>query len=99
MLPVQLALNAQIKALASQKDIPLPSDAADDVTLVRQQLAGLSGAAFDRAALTQLRRAYEVQTGLFAQEARLGLDVELRAWAKQTLLALQEQQQLAASLR
>ncbi|MDN3565557.1 DUF4142 domain-containing protein [Paeniroseomonas aquatica] len=64
-----------------------------------QQLQGVSGAEFDRIYITQQVAAHQQAVDLFRNYSQSGDNAQLKAWAAQTLPALQQHLQLAQQLQ
>ncbi|HEY7170483.1 MAG TPA: DUF4142 domain-containing protein [Vicinamibacterales bacterium] len=89
--------NDELKSLAQQKNIMLPStlDAKDKATVDR--LSKLSGAAFDRAYMQDMLQDHRKDVNEFRKESQSGKDPEVKAWAAKTLPTLEEHLRLAQS--
>ncbi len=84
------AVNTQIKDLAKAKGLSLTSagnPVADKVvaTLEKDQ----TGAAFDRAYLTQVQKSHTASIATFTDAARDSKDSDVKTWAGLTVVALQ----------
>ena len=90
--------NGELKSLASQKGVTLPTelDAAHKAT--QAKLAQLSGAAFDRAYMQDMVKDHDKDVAAFRQASTGAADADLKAWAGKTLPTLQEHQTLAKSI-
>lgn len=82
--------NDELKAIASKKDITLPTalDSKDKATYNR--LSKLSGAAFDRAYMADMVKDHRADVSDFQYEARAGQDSDVRGFASKTLPTLQD---------
>jgi len=91
--------NDELKQLASSKKITLPSaiDAAHKA--VRDRLAKLSGAAFDKAYADEMVKGHQTVVASFKQEAEGGTDAEIKAWANKTLPTIEKHLQQAQDLQ
>jgi putative membrane protein len=78
-------VNAELTELAARKNVTLPMQLGTDVLAERDQLAKLSGAAFDDAYLKAMARGHEKGIGLFTTESTSGADPEAKAWAGKIL--------------
>ncbi len=86
--------------LALQKDIVLPKTLSPDVTARIDQLRDLQGEAFDRTYIQQFGvAAHEEAVGLFEYASRSSVDVDIKAFAAQTLPALRGHLQMAQTLQ
>lgn len=80
----------ELKNLASQKNVTLPTslDAMDQAT--KDRLSGMNGAAFDHAYMTDMVKDHKTDIALFEREARHGQDPDVKAWAAKTLPTLRD---------
>ena len=87
--------NDELKKIAGDKQVSLPSapSAKDQATL--KKLQGMSGAAFDRAYLDSQIAGHKEAIKEFQTEAKSGRDPDLKAFATATLPELQEHLKLA----
>ena len=87
--------NDELKALAQQKNITLPTDlnAKDKATYDR--FSKLSGAAFDRAYMQHMLADHRTDVNEFKKESTSGKDPDVKAWAGKTLPTLEEHLKLA----
>jgi putative membrane protein len=87
--------NDELKSLAQQKNITLPTelDAKDKAT--HDRLAKLSGAAFDRAYMQHMVTDHRLVVNEFKKESTMGKDAEVKAWAGKTLPTIEEHLKLA----
>lgn len=91
-------VNDQLKQLATQKGVTLPTSLDSKHKQVQQRLSRLSGATFDRQYLNHMLQDHEKDVSLFQTEAEQGQDPDVRAFAAQTLPVLQEHLQQVRSL-
>jgi len=89
--------NDELKSIAQQKNITLPTaiDAKDQATFDR--LSKLSGAQFDRAYMQDMLQDHRQDVNDFRKESQGGKDSEVKAWAAKTLPTLEEHLRLAQS--
>ena len=82
--------NDELKSLAQQKNITLPTeiDAADKA--LHDRLSKLSGAAFDRAYMQHMLADHRKDVNEFKHESTAGKDPDVKAWASKTLPTLEE---------
>ena len=82
--------NDELKTLAQQKNITLPTevDAKDKAT--HDRLAKLSGAAFDRAYMQHMVTDHRLVVNEFKKESTMGKDPDVKAWASKTLPTIEE---------
>jgi len=87
--------NDELKSLAQQKNITLPTaiDAKDKA--LHDRLAKLSGAAFDRAYMQHMLADHRKDVNEFKHESTMGKDPDVKAWASKTLPTLEDHLKLA----
>ena len=87
----------ELKTLASQKNVTLPTEmsAADKATYNR--LSKLNGAAFDKAYMRDMVTDHRKDVAEFHREANSGRDPDVKAWAGKTVGTLEEHLKLAES--
>ncbi|MFN6476240.1 DUF4142 domain-containing protein [Nostoc sp. DedQUE07] len=90
--------NNQLKQLAAQKGVTLPTTIGAKNQQVKQRLSKLSGANFDRQYLNQMLQAHQKDVAAFQTEAEQGQDADVKAFAAQTLPTLQQHLQEVSSL-
>jgi putative membrane protein len=90
--------NDELKGVASSKGIELAADLDAKHKAVRDKLAKLEGAAFDRAYMAQMVTDHQQTVQLFQREAKTGKDTDLQKWAADKLPALQEHLKMARDL-
>jgi len=90
--------NTQLKQLASQKGVTLPTTIGSENQKVKQQLSKLSKTRFDKAYTNDMVKDHEKDVSLFQSEAQGGQDPDVKAFAAQTLPTLQEHLQMAKSI-
>ena len=85
----------ELKALAAQKNVTLPSslDAKDQAIIAR--LSKLNGSAFDRAYMRDMVADHKQDIAEFQRQAGTGQDPDVKNWAARTLPALQEHLKMA----
>ena len=89
--------NEELKTLAQNKKITLPTAVDPKAMALHDRLAKLSGAAFDRAYLQAMLADHQKDVNEFRLEARSGKDADVRGWAAKTLPTLEEHLKLAQS--
>jgi len=87
--------NDELKAIAQQKNISLPTGPTVRATAEHERLAKLSGDAFDRAFMKTMVADHHSAVSEFSAEAKSGKDPELKAWAEKTLPTLQDHLKVA----
>jgi putative membrane protein len=90
--------NDQLKQLAAQKGVSLPSslDAKDQA--VKDKLSKLQGAAFDKAYMKDMVADHKQDVAEFKHESMAAHDPELKSWAGQTLPTLESHLQEAEKI-
>jgi putative membrane protein len=88
----------ELKALATRKDVTLAAELDDEHRAMRDNLAKLQGAAFDKAYMTQMVKAHLQAVATFQQEVKTGQDPDVKAWAAKTLPTIQEHVKLASTI-
>jgi putative membrane protein len=93
----------ELKQLASQKGVMVPTALDRGHQRLYDRLSKLSGADFDRAYMKEMVKDHDKDVKAFRKEADAGKDADVKAWASKTLPTLQEHQQqakqVAASVR
>jgi putative membrane protein len=90
--------NDELKALASKKNVTLPTELSAKQKADVARLSKLSGAAFDRAYMTAMVADHNKDVAAFQHAANTAKDPELKAWAAKTLPTLQEHQKMAKEI-
>ena len=87
--------NDELRNLASQKNVTLPTDmdAKDKATYDR--LSKLNGAAFDKAYMRDMVSDHRKDIAEFRRESESGKDPDVKAWASKTLPTLEDHLKLA----
>ncbi len=85
----------ELKALAADKQVTLPTELDQKHRAMQDKLAKLKGGAFDKAYMSHMVMAHQQAVALFQGEARAGKDSDAKAWAAKTLPVLQEHYKLA----
>jgi putative membrane protein len=87
--------NDQLKSLASQKGVTLPTDLNAKDKALKDRLSKLSGAQFDRAYIQAMVKDHKEDIAEFQKEANGGKDSDVKNWASQTLPTLQDHLKMA----
>lgn len=87
--------NDQLKQLASQKGVTLPSDMDAKDKATKAKLEKLQGAAFDRAYMNDMLTDHKKDVAEFKHESVAAKDPDLKNWAGQTLPTLQDHLKMA----
>ncbi|HZT37688.1 MAG TPA: DUF4142 domain-containing protein [Bryobacteraceae bacterium] len=82
--------NDQLKQIAAQKDVTLPSDVGSRNRAAIDRLSKLSGADFDRAYMRLMVRDHRKDVSEFQKEANNGKDADVKNFASSTLPTLQD---------
>ncbi len=88
MVKDHTAANEKLQALASSKDITLPTTASVSQMAAKAQLDVLSGDAFDKSYVKGQLRAHRQAIALFRKEISSGKDTDAKAFAAATLPTL-----------
>ena len=91
-------VNTELSALAGRKGIALPTSMSTDQQQTCEQLASLSGDAFDDAYIDATRKDLDSVVGEFRREASAVGDPDLRRWVTRTLGTLHHHEELAHHL-
>lgn len=87
--------NDELKALARDRNITLPTDVDAKDKATHDRLAKLSGAAFDRAYMRYMLNDHKKDVNEFKKESNSGRDSDVKAWASKTLPTLEEHLKMA----
>lgn len=89
--------NDELKSIASSKNITLPDETTvkNKHKAMLDRLEKLSGAAFDKAYMSDMVKDHVTDVAAFEHEAKSGKDAELKAFASKTLPTLKEHLKLA----
>ena len=90
--------NAELKSLASQKNVTLPAELDAKHKAMQDKLSKLNGPAFDSAYMAHMAAAHKEAVTLFQREAKTGKDAETKAFAEKTLPTVQEHLKMAQDL-
>ncbi len=82
--------NDELKTIASQKNVTLPTALDAKHKVMHDKLAKLNGAAFDKAYMTHMVAAHKEAVALFQREAKSGKDSDVKTFAEKTLPTLQD---------
>jgi len=89
------AANDQLKTLAAQKNISLPTSTSVGMMADEAKLKVESGGTFDKAYIKEQVKAHEMAIRLFRKEANSGQDPDAKAFASQTLPTLESHLKMA----
>jgi putative membrane protein len=87
--------NDQLKSLAGQKGVTLPTDVSAKDKALKDRLSNLSGAQFDHAYMTAMVKDHKEDIAEFKKEANSGKDSDVKNWASQTLPTLEDHLKMA----
>ena len=90
--------NDELKGLASQKKVTLPTELDAKHKAMHDKMSKMKGDAFDRAYMSHMVTAHQQAVALFTKESTGGKDAEAKAWAAKTLPTLQEHLKMARSI-
>jgi putative membrane protein len=90
--------NEQLEELAKNKGAVIPTEAGEEHSKIRAELAGLEGEAFDQRYMAAMAEDHQKAVDLFQQQAEQGEDPELKAFAEQTLPTIKEHLTQAQSM-
>lgn len=87
--------NDELKSIAQNKNITLPSELSSKDKALRDRLAKLSGASFDRAYMKAMVSDHVKDVDEFRKEARTAKDPDIRSFASNTLPTLEDHLKMA----
>jgi len=87
--------NDELKQLAQQKGLTLPTDLDSKDRKAMDKLSKLSGAEFDKAYMKDMVRDHDKDVKDFQRESQKAHDADVKSWAAKTLPVLKEHQQEA----
>jgi len=87
--------NDELKTLAQNKKITLPTEIGPEEKALRDRLTKLSGPAFDQAYMKAMVNDHLKDVSEFRTESRSGKDPDVKAWAAKTLPTLEEHLKMA----
>jgi putative membrane protein len=90
--------NDQLKSIASQKGVTLPTTLPADKRQDLDKMSKLSGAAFDKMYMTHMVKDHKKDVAEFEKEASKASDSSLKSFAQNTLPTLREHLQMAQSI-
>jgi putative membrane protein len=90
--------NDELKTIASQKNVMLPTELDAKHKAMQAKLSKLKGAAFDRAYMSHMVTAHKEAVALFQREATSGKDADVKAFAEKTLPTVQAHLKAAQDL-
>jgi len=87
--------NSELKSIAGQKGIQLPTELSSEQKSEMDKLSKMSGAEFDKEYMSAMLKDHETDVKDFDTQAREGNDPEIKAFAGKTLPTLQQHLQMA----
>ena len=87
--------NDELKTLAQNKNITLPTDLNSKDKATKEKLEKLSGAEFDRAYMQAMVKDHNTDVSEFRKESNSGKDPDVKAFAAKTLPTLESHLKLA----
>jgi putative membrane protein len=87
-------LGDKLQSLATSENFSLPAEPSAEQRATYDRLSALSGAAFDRAFIGELKNGHEQTISLFQNEAQNGGDAQLKSFAQSSLPALRHHQMM-----
>jgi putative membrane protein len=87
--------NDQLKSIASQKGVTLPTDLSAKDKAEKDRLSKLSGEQFDKAYMKAMVKDHKTDVAEFQKEANSGKDSDVKNFASQTLPTLQDHLKMA----
>ena len=90
--------NDELKSIASKKSITLPTDMNSDQKATMDKLSKLSGAEFDKEYMSEMVKDHEADAKEFQTQANEGNDPDIKAFAANTLVVIQEHLQMARDI-
>lgn len=90
--------NDQLKQLASQQGVSLPTDLDAKDKATKDHLSKLHGGAFDKAYMRDMVNDHKKDVAEFQHEANSGKEPQVKQWASQTLPTLQEHLKMAQDI-
>jgi putative membrane protein len=91
-------LNNQLKQLAAEKGVTLPTTIGSKNEQVKQSLTKASSATFERQYMSQMLEDHQKDVSAFETQAQQGQDTDVKAFAAQALPTLQEHLQQARAI-
>jgi putative membrane protein len=91
--------NTEVKALATKKNITLPTELDAEHKAIKDKLQGLSGAEFDKAYMQAMVTDHEKTVDLFESQSGSGTDADAKALATKTLPTLKMHEEMAKNIQ
>jgi putative membrane protein len=90
--------NEDLKQLAGQKGVSLPSEPSAKQKANKERLSKLSGDEFDKAYMSDMLKDHRIDVAAFEQESDSGTDSDIKKFASQALPTLREHLKQAESV-
>jgi putative membrane protein len=90
--------NEQLEEIAKNKGAVIPTEAGEEHSKVRAELADLEGEEFDQKYMAAMAEDHQKAVDLFQKQAEEGQDAELKSFAEQTLPIIKEHLTMAQSM-
>jgi putative membrane protein len=88
--------NDELKAIASKKDMPLPTDVDSEAKATYEKLAKMSGPAFDKAYMEAMVKDHDKDVKEFKKQVSMAsADPDLKEWAQKTLAVIEDHDHMA----
>jgi putative membrane protein len=87
--------NEQLKQIASEEGITLPTTLKGDMKAMHDKLAKASGAAFDKMYMSHMVKDHQKDVKEFEKESTKGMDTDVKQFATTTLPILRQHLQMA----
>jgi putative membrane protein len=91
--------NQELESLAQKDNVTLPTQLDAKHTALRDRLAKLSGAAFDRAYMTEMVKDHEKDVAEFRAESKSAANPDVKAFATRTLPVLEGHLKMAQDVQ
>jgi putative membrane protein len=90
--------NDQLKQIAMQKGVTLPSSPSAKYEMTKKKLSKMSGDAFDQAYMQDMLKDHKADIATFEKESTSGKDPDVKQFASQTLPTLKDHLKQAESV-
>lgn len=90
--------NDQLKKIAGNENITLPSDISPKDQALYDRLSGLSGGSFDKAYMSAMVKDHKTDVAAFEKEASTGDDDQMKNFASSTLPTLKGHLEMATQV-
>lgn len=90
--------NTQLKSIAAQKGVTLPTTLSADKRKEMEHMSKLSGAEFDKMYMSHMVKDHKKDVSEFEKQATKGDDSNVKSFAQQNLPTLREHLQMAQSI-